>query len=72
MAQSIPQIPQIGDFVLHQSGAFYGEVVGYGKSQTETSRGLTLKVDLRRPLIESRLIVMEDLASNWWSRNASN
>lgn len=71
MARYSPQVPQIGDFVLHRSGVFYGEVIAYGERQAETRRCLSLKVGLKSVLAQSRFIVMEDFASNWLTRSTT-
>jgi hypothetical protein len=64
-----PSLPKVGDFVLHQTGIHYGEVVGYGERQMNARRRLILKVKVQGQFAKYGAIVMEDFASNWLRRS---
>lgn len=58
-------VPKIGEFVKHLNGHYYGQVVGYGERFEEDGRYLTLRVGMTSNLVQSRIIVIEDIADRW-------
>lgn len=61
----IKQLPNIGDFVIHQPTQDWGKVIGYGHQLIEEVYHSTLKVQILSLSMKECFLTREDIVSQW-------